>query len=626
MDDRAADPTEPDAPGFLAAHHPFDQLSADALAQVAQDLEARSVAAGEQVLTPDQPVTHLHIVRRGAVEVRDRDGLLLARLGEGDVFGQYAMAEGAAADISAVALDEALLYLIPAERFEALCASHPPLRYFLAPRGGLGAAAGRRRPGAAESGSNLLHTPVGRLVAREPVTITADTSVRAAAQTMGRQGISSLLVLDAQGALVGIVTDRDLRTRVLAAGRSPEAPVGEVMSPSPATIEASGHAYEALLIMARSHYHHLPVMDDGRLVGMLTDTDLLQRHSTSPLFMVGDVHRCNTVEDLAAATTNLRKLLVTLVDANASCYSVGRVISSVGEAVNSRLLVLAEERFGPPPVPYAWMTGGSLARLEQTALSDQDNCLLLADEYDETAHGEYFRDLADFVCDALNDCGYVYCPGEIMAKTPRWRQPLAQWKRYFDGWIDAPQPKALMHACIFFDLRRLHGDAPLFGALHEYVLRRAQENRIFHAYMASNAITHQPPLGFFGNFVLVKDGEHDRTLDLKHNGVVPIVDIARIYALVAGVPRVNTTRRLEAAATRGALSGDGAADLRDALEFIGTVRLRHQANQIANGEAPDNFVHPERLSSFERSHLKDAFAVVRTHQQALSQRYQAGRL
>ena len=625
MDDRALRTTDSDTVTFLGAHHPFDQLSGEALAEVARDVDGRAFGAGEELVVPDQKVTHLHIVRRGAVEVRDRDGVLLARLGEGDVFGKDALADKAPADIRALALDAGQLLLIEASRLEALCAAHPPLRYFLAPRAGLGEAAGHARADSAESGANLLHTPVGRLVARRPVTVTPDTPVRDAARTMSSQGISSLLVVDGAGALVGILTDRDLRSRVLAAGRSPECSVGDVMSPSPATIEASGHAYEAMLIMARSHYHHLPVMDDGKLVGMLTDTDLLQRHSTSPLFMVGDVHRCNDVADLAAATTNLRKLLVTLVDANASCDSIGRVISSVGEAVNARLLVLAEERFGPPPVPYAWMTGGSLGRMEQTALSDQDNCLLLSDDYDEAAHGAYFRELADYVCDALNDCGYVYCPGEIMAKTPKWRQPLAQWKRYFDGWIDTPQPKALMHACIFFDLRRLHGDAPLFEQLHEYVLRRAQENRIFHAYMASNAITHQPPLGFFGNFVLVKDGKHDRTLDLKHNGVVPIVDIARIYALVSGIPRVNTMRRLEAAA-HGSLSGGGAADLRDALEFIGTVRLRHQANQISNAEPPDNFVHPEQLSSFERNHLKDAFAVVRTHQQALSQRYQAGRL
>ena len=272
------------------------------------------------------------------------------------------------------------------------------------------------------------------------------------------------------------------------------------------------------------------------------------------------------------------------------------------------------------------MTGGSLARFEQTALSDQDNCLLMDDAFSPEAHGEYFKTLSEDVCEGLNRCGYVYCPGEIMAMTPKWRQPLAQWKKYFDSWIDQPEPKALMHASIFFDLRRLHGDVPLFRQLQAYVLEKAQTNAIFHAFMASNALTHTPPLGFFRNFVLVKDGEHDKTLDLKHSGVIPIVDIARVYALAGGIVEVNTRERLEAAEEKGLMSASGASDLRTALEFIGTVRLRHQAGQIRQGVAPDNFVPPSALSHLERKHLKDAFGVVRTMQSFLGQRYQTGHL
>jgi CBS domain-containing protein len=318
-------------------------------------------------------------------------------------------------------------------------------------------------------------------------------------------------------------------------------------------------------------------------------------------------------------------MLVTLVEANASANSIGHIVSSVGEAINCRLLALAEESLGPPPVPYAWLTGGSLGRREQTAHSDQDNCLLLSDAYQAAAHGGYFEALSELVCDGLDGCGYVYCPGEIMAKTPRWRQPLAVWKGYFDKWIDQPEPKALMHACIFFDLRCLYGDSALFSELQSHILDRAARNRIFHAFMASNALTHQPPTGFFRNFVLIKDGVHDHTLDLKHNGVVPITDLARVQALAGGVAAVNTHERLEAVASQGALSRDGAANLRDALEFIGTVRLRHQARRIQAGNPPDNFMAPKDLSPFERNHLKDAFAVVRTIQAAFSQRYQAGR-
>jgi len=172
----------------------------------------------------------------------------------------------------------------------------------------------------------------------------------------------------------------------------------------------------------------------------------VQRYSSSPLYLVGDVYRSPDLEGLIAASAGLSRLLVTLVDANATAHHVGQVISSIGEAITSRLLQLAEQQQGPAPLPYAWLSGGSLARQEQTAHSDQDNCLLLSDDYDETEHGAYFEQLARFVCDGLNACGYVYCPGDVMARNPKWRQPLAVWKGYFHRWITVPESKALKKA------------------------------------------------------------------------------------------------------------------------------------------------------------------------------------
>ncbi len=610
---------------FLGAHRPFDQLPTSVVESVADELESARFASGTALVDPGSRVAHLYVIRRGRVEVCDSSGTTLARLGEGDLLGQDDLLSETPSGIGARALEDTIAYRLPAPRVKALCTEHPAFQLpaSVPPADAAVPEAERALP----SGPSvaLMNTPVSQIVTRAPVEVTPGTSIRECAQLMSREGISSLLVID-DGALAGIVTDRDLRSRVVAEGRSVEGPISAVMSASPVTIDASRQAHEALLAMARSHFHHLPVVDGDRLIGMITDTDLLQRHSTSPLFVIGDVHRCEDVEELAAASSCLHRLLTALVDANASCESTGRVLSSVGEAITSRLLALAERRLGPPPVPYAFLAGGSLARFEQSVRSDQDNCLLLDDAFDAATHGAYFEALATQVCDGLDACGYVYCPGEIMAKTPRWRQPLAVWKRYFDGWIDEPEPKALMHASIFFDLRMLHGDPELFGELQTYVLDKARRNHIFHVFMTSNALTHEPPIGFFGNFVLVKDGEHDRTLDLKHSGIIPIVDIARVYALAGGIGDVNTRERLDAAEKIGLLSDSGAADLRDALEFIGTVRLRHQARQIRDGATPDNFVPPADLSHFERNQLKDAFAVVRTIRSALSQRYQAARL
>lgn len=472
---------------------------------------------------------------------------------------------------------------------------------------------------------SLLTTPIKDLIHKKPISLPSSASVQQAAQLMSEQHISSLLVID-EDKLTGIVTDRDLRRRVISQGIPYTAAISAIMSREPITVAHTAYGFEALLAMTRNNIHHLPVMDGEQAVGMITATDLLARRSSSAVYLVSDVYQRNNSTELASISARILPLLHSLVAANASAQSCGHIISAIGEAITCRLLQLAEQKFGAPPVPYAWLAAGSLARGEQTALSDQDNCLLLSDDYDPDQHGEYFTQLSQYVCDGLNECGYIYCPGDVMAMNPEWRQPLNQWQRYFDRWIEQPEPKALMLTCVFFDLRLMYGDADLLQTLQQYFLNKSKANRIYLAYMTNNALQHQPPLGLFRNFVLTKDREHHGTLDLKHNGVVPIIDLARIYCLASGLPEVNTWDRLAAAANQGNLSVQGAADLRDALEFISSVRLQHQARLIHAGQAPDNFVPPEQLSQFERKHLKNAFALIRTMQSVLSQRFQASRL
>ena len=247
-------------------------------------------------------------------------------------------------------------------------------------------------------------------------------------------------------------------------------------------------------------------------------------------------------------------------------------------------------------MPGLWL--GSEARHEQTALSDQDNGIILDDSYDEAKHGDYFKELTKFVCDGLNECGYIYCPGDVMATNDKWRQPLSQWKKYFSKWIDTPEPEALMLSSVFFDMRALHGDESLYENLRKYVVEKSSGNRIFLSFMAGNALTHQPPLGFFKNFVLIRGGDHNHTFDLKHTGVVPIIDLARTYSLDAGLFEINTQDRLKAAVEKKVISQAGANDLLDALEFISITRLRHQARQIRRREKVDNFMPPDDYVPF----------------------------
>jgi CBS domain-containing protein len=212
-----------------------------------------------------------------------------------------------------------------------------------------------------------------------------------------------------------------------------------------------------------------------------------------------------------------------------------------------------------------------------------------------------------------------------MATNQKWRQPVHVWQEYFNTWIDRPDPMALMLASVFFDLRVIHGDHALYEQLLPSILEKSAQNRIFLAYLVSNALKHRPPLGFFRNFVLISGGDHAKTFDLKHRGMVPIIDLARVFSLSEGLTDVSTIHRLEEAAKTHAISRDGGANLIDAYEFISNLRIQHQARQLKTGTAADNYISPEELSPLERSHLKDAFSLIASMQETLGQRYQAGR-
>jgi CBS domain-containing protein len=610
---------------FLAGHHPFDVLPGEALDRLPGMLAVRYLRRGTRLPTPDDTGNDLYIVRQGAVELRDQSGELIDILGEGELLPDACRANGAGSGMTSLASEDTLVYLLPCVRLDELCRGYPDFsRHFdasLTERLEKAIEALRMTP---QRGSGLLTVPVANLVKRQPVCVTPQTSIREAATKMNSEGVSSLLIMNG-GQLVGMITDRDLRGRCIAKGIDTARPVAEIMTAQVHTITTASLGFEALMRMSRLKVHHLPVVDGRKVVGMLSTTDLVRHESANAVYLVGDVSKATSVEDLAETSRKLPELQVQLSLAGASASHVGEAVSTVNDAITQRLLALAEQQLGAPPVPYAWVTGGSHARREQTSHSDQDNALIISDAF-RPEHGGYFESLARCVNDGLNACGFVYCPGDVMASNPKWRQKRQVWRRYFDTWIDEPEPMALMLSSVFFDLRVVHGDVSLLESLQRENLEKSRANGIFLAHMAANALTHRPPLGFFRNIVLIHGGEHDKTFDIKHRGTVPVIDLARIYSLAEGIEQTNTLERLRAATGTPALSSQGARNLQDAYEFIATLRVRHQAHQLRAGTSADNFLATGELSQLERSQLKDAFGIIATMQQALEQRYQSGRL
>ncbi|MBA85770.1 MAG: histidine kinase [Rhodobacteraceae bacterium] len=594
----------PDLHRFLTSVHPYDALAPAALEALSARMQLRELKAGDPVYALGQPLDGLFLIYHGQVEVRDENDVPVSLLGVRNSFGERGLLRDGLAATSARATEDSTLLLLPAADFQAMLDAHEPARRFF-----------DRSRAAKPRGNDLATSKVDTLMARNPQTCAPEANVQDAARLMREKGISSLCILE-NDALAGILTVRDLSNKALAEALPLSTPVSQIMTTDPITLSPSAIGSDVLHAMMERKIGHIPICESGRLVGIVTQTDLTRFQAVSSAELVSEIAHADSAAQMATVTKRIPQLLVQLVAGGNRHEVVTRLITDIADTATRRLLALAEEKLGKPPVPYLWLACGSQGRQEQTGVSDQDNCLFLDDAVTD-ADMPYFQELAKFVCDGLDVCGYVYCPGDMMATNPKWCQPVRVWKEYFAGWIRKPDPMAQMLASVMFDLRPIGGATGLFEDLQEDTLKAAEANSIFVAHMIGNSLKHAPPLGLLRGFATIRSGEHKNTLDLKHNGVVPVVDLGRVYALQGRLTAVNTRARLEEAGQAGVLSSSGVRDLLDAYDLIAETRLAHQARQVKRGTAPDNYLELAELSDFERSHLRNAFVVVKSLQSAV---------
>jgi CBS domain-containing protein len=605
---------------FVAECPPFDSLDEAALAALTPRFVIRYLRRGT-TFPPDGQVC-LWLVRQGAVELRATDGALARRMGEGDMHDADCLPDSPEKSWSGHAVEDTLLYGLPMPHLEALWQEHPALRqravHDLGQR--LASAHGSQRvPLERDLGS----LPLATLVGRAPICTSPEATIREAAQRMTQERVSALLVVD-QGGLLGIVTDRDLRSRCLATGLSDQMPISAIMTADPCTLPPDAPGFEALLEMTRRGIHHLPVAEPGKLHGLVSSTDLLRAQGVSSIHLADRIRRAEDLGVLAALAGELPELWLNLARRGEGASILGRIVSGIADAIAGRLLRLAEQRLGPPPVAYAWIAYGSQGRQELTLHSDQDNALILDDEFVPEKHGDYFARLAGEVCDGLAACGFVHCPGDMMASNPAWRLPLTGWLATFTDWISRTDAQKARLASNLFDFRVVSGETTLARPLREQIVSLAPRQESLFSHLVGNGCSSPPPLGFFRQLVVTGSGEHEGELNIKRHGILPIVDLARIHALIAGVGEIGTLARLRAATGSAQLSRDGADTLISAFEFLLALRNRHQVEQLLAGAGADNYIAPNRLSTADRRHLRDVFLAVATQQKALLHAYPHG--
>jgi CBS domain-containing protein len=440
-----------------------------------------------------------------------------------------------------------------------------------------------------------------------------DATIREAAETMTRRRIGSLVLLGPDGAPAGIVTDRDIRDKVVALGRDSADPAAAVMSSPVITADARDYAFEALLVMLRHDVHHLPVTDGGALRGIITNHDLMVLQGTSPLSVVQEVEHQRDAAGLAQSARRVAQVVGLLVKEGARASHVARVVTEISDRVVRRALDIAGREAGPPPCAWAWLALGSEGRGEQVFRTDQDNALVLEDLADpqaaETA-GAWAARLAGRAVEILVACGYPRCADGLMASNPRWRQPLSAWQRDFADFVRAPDAPGGLGRMIFLDFRVVAGDTLLGERLRDHLVARVAERPGFLLHLAGQVAANRPPLGFFGALVVEKSGEHKDQLNLKERGIVPLVDLVRFFALEKGVRETGTVERIEALRAGHPLVREYADELLQAFEFLLLLRIHSQFRRSAAGEEPGSFIDPAQLTPLERRTAKDAFQVI----------------
>ncbi len=620
---------------FLRTVSPFQDLEDNVLRNISSTVSLEFYPKGSTILHQEGPASeYLRIIRKGSVKVFIKSGkddeVMIDVRSEGDSFGFLSLVSGDKSRANVVAVEDTTCYLIGKETIVRLLETHPVFAEFF-----LVSFLNKyidktykeihKRSLLYGGGDRLLFTtPVGELASRKALTASQDISIREAAETMSHHRISSLVLLDGPGVPAGIVTDRDLRDKVVSKGRSTGDKVSTIMSVSLIKADARDYCFEALLKMIRYSVHHLLVIDGGSLKGVITNHDLMLLQGTSPISVAREIEGQQTIEGLIPISKKSTKLIDLLLREGAKASNITRIITEINDRLLRKVLEITEKKLGPAPLNYCWIVFGSEGRKEQTFKTDQDNAIIYEDSESAEkveAAKRYFSAFTLLVRDSLLKCGFPPCPADYMASNPRWCQPLSAWKKYFSDWINEPKADAVLKSLIFFDFRPIHGDSSLATVLADSLATMLQGQKLFFGHMANSIINNMPPVGFFKTFIVEKTGPHKDEFDLKIKGIAPLVDVIRLFALERGVKETSTLERIGALREKHTIVKEYAEELEYAFEFMMLLRVHHQFDEIESGREPDNFINPTRLSNLEKRTIKEAFHLISKMQGLIIERY-----
>ncbi|MEI7815703.1 MAG: DUF294 nucleotidyltransferase-like domain-containing protein [Desulfuromonadales bacterium] len=613
----------------LRRRRPFDRMLSAHVEWLAAKLEMVKFAQNTEILQPETPCTELFFIHKGTVQLEAignaaDDKKVLAELVEGECFPLEALEERRPVFSTFRANCDVICYRLAIENFDELKSMSTVFSDFCKYRSQSFLEQSRRvfrlHFSHKSDEQQRLNTPLSILMSPDPLTARNDDQVRAVVAKMSEKDVDAATIINDDNVPIGIFTMRDLLRKIVIPGGDLNIPIETVMTTSPRTLPVSALGYEAALLLAEAGFHHVILVDKGKLAGIVTERDLfnLQRVSLSQLN--AEIQAANSLDKLKRCGSDIHLLAESMIIQGVTADHITQIISTLNDQIITRTLDLELAKENLKEFKVAWIALGSQGRYEQTFFTDQDNGIIfeIPEGQDADSVRAKLLPVAQRVNQALDFVGFSLCKGNIMAGNPECCLSYREWQVKFNTWIQEPTPDSLLKATIFFDFRHLYGETSLSDRLRAWLAEAAIGQKRFFHLLAENAKERTPPLGFFRDFIVDDNKEFPGTIDIKQNGVTLFVDAARAFALASGVTRGNTRERLLAAGDLRKWPQSEVNAWADAFSFLQSLRIRHQFELMQNGSKSNNQINPYELNQLDRKFFLESLRQAGKLQKQLS--------
>ncbi len=614
---------------FIKEYPPFTLLPKDVVMEIASTVIVKYLPADTVLFRiGDMPPPLFYIVNEGAIYLHQEDGSMVDQCDEGDVFGIRPLLVHAPYLLTAKTGEESILYAIKTDSFLPYLDKYPKVLSFLASNFAVGNGNMFYKKQNSQISSGLFSEIITIDTDRSPVFCKVNQTIQEAAMLMARHQIGSIIICDDDQEPLGIITDKDLRIKVVAGNIRKKELVTRIMSSPVICIPSGLTLAELQIIMLKNKINHLAVTVDGtphtQLLGVISEHDLVVQQADNPAILIKEIRKCIIATQLKAIRDKTEHLIKKYMEQEVSVSFVTQIVSEINDEIIQRCIRIAEQELGAAKyqqIKYCWLALGSEGRGEQLLRTDQDNALVYQDDPNNSNIKEDCLLLAQKVTAMLHEIGYEYCPADMMASNPSWCQSVEDWQNTFTKWVHSPGEKEIMMCTIFFDYRPVYGDHSLAQNLTQHIFSLLDKQDVFLHLMAKNALENPPPLSFFRNFIVEKNGEHKDSFDIKLRAMMPLVDAARLLILAHRISGINnTSKRYLALAEAEPNNAELLLMAADAYEILIRLRTIHGLKTGDSGR----YIQPEVMDKMQRLQLRNAFQPIDELQKLIKVRFQLG--